>query len=114
MEGGKAFATILLSLTCLAFAGCTSAPPVSCGGDSLETVPGVPYSIIDSYILPDIKRSLNVRLSEKVSEDTLRAIALQLKVQDSRSYQRTFISCIPSRYALELGGVGHHAFQPKS
>jgi len=51
----------------------------------------VSYFIIDSDILPGVKRSLDVRLNKKVSEDTLRAIALKLKSQDSREYERTFI-----------------------
>lgn len=51
----------------------------------------VTYSIIDSYTLPDVKRSLTVRLSEKVSEDTLHSIAMELKAQDPRHYERTFI-----------------------
>ncbi len=54
----------------------------------------VSYSIIDSSTLPGIKRSLDVRLSKKVSERTLRAIALKLKSQDSRDYDRTFIHTI--------------------
>ena len=57
--------------------------------------PGIPadvsYSIINSDIFLDYKRSLDVRLNKKVSEETLRAIALKLKAQDSRNYERTFI-----------------------
>lgn len=51
----------------------------------------VTYSIIDSDTFLDYKRSLDVRLNKKVSEETLRAIALKLKAQDSRNYERTFI-----------------------
>jgi hypothetical protein len=51
----------------------------------------VSYSIIDSHTLPGVKRSLNVRLNKKVSQETLQAIALELKSQDSRRYDRTFI-----------------------
>jgi len=51
----------------------------------------VTYSIIDSDTFLDYKRSLDVRLNKKVSEATLRTIALKLKAQDSRSYERTFI-----------------------
>ena len=56
------------------------------------TIPtDVTYSIIDSDTFLDYKRSLDVRLNKKVSEKTLRAIALKLKAQDSRDYERTFI-----------------------
>jgi len=51
----------------------------------------VAYSIIDSYTFLDYKRSLDVRLNKKVSEATLQTIALKLKAQDSRHYERTFI-----------------------
>jgi len=60
---------------------------------SVPTIPAdVTYSIIDSDTYLDYKRSLEVRLNKKVSEDTLRAIAIKLKSQDSRHYERTFIS----------------------
>ncbi len=56
------------------------------------TIPDdVSYSIIDSDVMPVFKRSLVVRLNKKVSERTLRALALKLKSQDSRNYERTFI-----------------------
>ena len=56
------------------------------------TIPAdVSYEVIDTYILPGIKRQLDVRLNKKVSEDILRAIALELKSNDSRQYDRTFI-----------------------
>lgn len=49
------------------------------------------YSIVNSDILPSIKRSLDVRLSRKVPLDVLRSIAFKLKAQDPRAYERTFI-----------------------
>jgi hypothetical protein len=55
------------------------------------TIPSdVSFSIIDSNALPSVIRSLNVRLSRKVSEQTLRAIALKLKAQPP-AYDRTMI-----------------------
>ncbi|MCK4913717.1 MAG: hypothetical protein KAI59_04270 [Planctomycetes bacterium] len=51
----------------------------------------ITYEIINTQTFRDIKRSLDVRLNKKVSEETLRAIALKLKAQDSRKYERTFI-----------------------
>lgn len=56
------------------------------------TIPSdVSFSIIDSSTLLSIKRRVDVRLNRRVSEQTLRTIALQLKTQDSRAYDRTFM-----------------------
>ena len=49
------------------------------------------YKIINEDILPGIKRSLDIRLNKKVSEETLRSIAVELKNLDRRHYERTFI-----------------------
>ena len=50
----------------------------------------ISYSIVNSDILPGIKRSLDVRLNKKISEASLLTIALELKAQDPRNYERTF------------------------
>ena len=50
------------------------------------------YTIIDTHILPGIKRALNVRLSRKVSKDVLHSIALELKNRDANRYKQTFIA----------------------
>jgi hypothetical protein len=56
------------------------------------TIPAdVTYTIISSDTYLDWKRSLDVRLNKKVSEETLRAIALKLKSADSKKYESTFI-----------------------
>ena len=56
------------------------------------TIPDdVSYSIIDSTAIAGIKRSLDVRLNKRVAENTLHAIALKLKSQDSQDYDHTFI-----------------------
>ncbi len=49
------------------------------------------YTIIDTNIIPGIKRSIDVRLNRKVSEKGLRAIALKLKRSDPKPYDRTYI-----------------------
>jgi hypothetical protein len=51
----------------------------------------VTYTIIDENIVPGIKRSLDIRLNKKVSEEVLRSIALNLRNADSNSYERTFV-----------------------
>lgn len=55
------------------------------------TIPSdVSFEIIGSDAIPGVIRNLNVRLSRKVSEQTLRAIALKLKAQPP-AYDRTMI-----------------------
>lgn len=51
----------------------------------------VSYSIIHSRTVPGRKQAFEVRLSKKVSEEVLRAIALELRAQDPGDYHRTFI-----------------------
>lgn len=72
----------------------------------------VAYSIIDSSTLAGIKRSLDVRLNKKVSERTLRAIALKLKSQDSRDYDRTFIIYYLPWMAVGSGAWATTHFNP--
>jgi len=122
---GKKVAEKIVSLTCLVFAGCVSAPiqeqPAkadygqyieSSGDHSTKTEAVVTYSIVDSYILPGIKRSLVVRLNKKVSEETLRNIAFKLKVQDPRYYVRTFISYNLPGMKLNSGAWATTHFDP--
>ncbi|PHS02936.1 MAG: hypothetical protein COA78_19810 [Blastopirellula sp.] len=49
------------------------------------------YTIVDHGTLHRIKRSIQVRLSRKVSEEVLTALALKLKNADPVTYERTFI-----------------------
>jgi hypothetical protein len=65
----------------------------------------VTYSVLNTSVMPGVKRSLDVRLSRRVSESTLRDIALKLKANDARSYERTFIC-----YYLPDMEVGHGAW----
>ena len=73
----------------------------------------VSYTIIKSSTLPGIKRSLDVRINKKVSERTLRALALKLKSDDTREYERTFICYYLPNMTVDAGawaGSGHRAF----
>ncbi len=72
----------------------------------------VSYSIIDSSMLPGIKRSLDVRLNKKVSDTTLGAIALKLKSKDSRDYERTFITYYLPGMAVGAGAWATTHFNP--
>ncbi len=49
------------------------------------------YPIIDQQIIPGVKRALTIRLNRKVTEEQLRAIALELKARDPTNYKRTFV-----------------------
>lgn len=100
------FTLILISILNLVTIGCddgrqsaTSGEPSAASPKSQQpreaqtlTIPDdVSYSIINSSTLAGIKHSLDVRLNKKVSEETLRSLALKLKSQDARNYERIFI-----------------------
>ena len=72
----------------------------------------VSYSIIDSTATAGIKRSLDVRLNKRVAEDTLRAMALKLKSQDSRDYDRTFITYYLPGMTVGAGAWATTHFRP--
>ena len=61
------------------------------GGQDSAIPDDVTYSVIQTNIVTGIRKSIDVRLNKKVSEDALREIALELKARDSRPYDRTFI-----------------------
>jgi len=70
------------------------------------------YSVIQTNIVTGIRKSIDVRLAEEVSEDTLRAIALELKSGDSRHYDRTFIVYYLPEMAVGGGGWATTHFDP--
>ena len=72
----------------------------------------VSYSIINSTATAGIKRSLDVRLNKRVAEDTLRALALKLKSQDSRDYDRTFITYYLPGMTVGAGAWATTHFRP--
>ena len=78
------------------------------------TIPDdVSYSIIDSTAIAGIKRSLDVRLNKRVAEDTLHAIAHKLKSQDSRNYDRTFITYYLPGMTVGTGAWATTHFTPE-
>lgn len=84
---------ICLATAILVFiAGCgdTSTPP-SDQSAAMSIPDDVTYTIIEENIVPGSKRSLDIRLNRKVSEDVLTAIAMKLKSVDPNTYDRTFI-----------------------
>jgi len=72
----------------------------------------ITYEIINTHTFRDIKRSLDVRLNKKVSEDTLRIIALELKTQDPRNYERTFICYYLPDMEVDAGAWATTHFNP--
>jgi len=105
---------IVVSNLCLIYSGCTDLDQTATPEQprDQEIPDDVTYPIIDSNILPGIKRSLDVRLSRKVSEQALRAIALELKSQDSRRYERTFIVYYLPDMTVGAGGWATTHFTP--
>lgn len=90
-----------------------STGPVSPAATATPSIPAdVAYSVIDTDIVPGIKRSLDVRLNKKVSEDVLHAIALELKTSDSRQYDRTFIVYYLPEMTVGAGGWATTHFDP--
>lgn len=87
--------------------------PVPTSDASLLALMPVPtYSVIATNIIPGIKRSLDVRLSKKVSEEELRAIAVELKSNDSQQYERTFIVYYLPGMTVNAGGWATTHFNP--
>ena len=80
-----------VGIAMILFASCTvkdnDEPPTETAIPS-----GVTYEVIETDTLGTIKRSVDVRLNQRVSQDTLRALALVIRDQDSRDHDRTFIT----------------------
>ena len=72
----------------------------------------VQLTILNLDIIPGIKRSIDVRLSRKVSATELEAIGRKLKADDSRSYDRTFIGYFLPRMKLGQGYWARTDFKP--
>jgi hypothetical protein len=82
----------LSSILCLTLMIACNPSPVEEQTEVASVIPAnVSYEVLNTDIIPDIKRSLDIRLNKKVSEDVLRAIALELKSSDSNDYEHTFI-----------------------
>jgi hypothetical protein len=62
--------------------------------------------------VPNIKRSVDVRLNRRVSTDVLRAIALEIRAKDGRPYQRTFILYYLPDMKVDAGAWASSHFNP--
>lgn len=74
---------------------------------------GVTYEVLRETKLPGIKRSLDVRLSERTDEAELRDIAMKLKALDPAAYERTFIVYYLPGMEPGAGGWATSHFNPK-
>ena len=80
---------------------------------SVAPIPAdVTYTIINTDVIPGIKRSLDVRLNRKVQEDVLRSIARELKKADRNRYERTFIVYYLPEMKVGAGGWATTHFNP--
>lgn len=52
---------------------------------------GVSYEIISEEVIPKLKRSVDIRLNQRVSKDALTQIAFALKDSEAKSFEKTFI-----------------------
>lgn len=77
-----------------------------------ENPVSVNYSIIDTDIIPGIKRSLEVRLGKKVAEEELRRISLALKSTDPSQYERTLIAYYLPGMKVGAGAWATARFDP--
>lgn len=57
-----------------------------------QTFEGVHYTIIDASRIKNIKCSIDIRIDRKVSKDVLRKLALKLRDDEPRNYDRMFIT----------------------
>ncbi len=72
----------------------------------------VTFTIIDKNVVPGVKRSLDIRLNRKVSEDVLQAIAMKLKNSDPKTYDQTFIGYYLPDMQVNAGSWATTHFNP--
>ena len=70
------------------------------------------YKVVEQHRGPGAKLSLHVELSRKVSEDTLRAIAMRLKSDEPAQYDRIFITYSLPGMTLGAGAWATTHFNP--
>lgn len=70
------------------------------------------YEIISERIIPGVKRDIDVRLSQKISADDLRSIAIKLRNADPNRYERTFIGYYLPGMEIGAGSWATTHFNP--
>lgn len=116
-------AVVVVFLSVLGFVACervesdlvaTTKPSAEVTAEAIPPIipEDISYSIIDADIVPNIKRSINVRLNRKATEDVLRLIAIDLKSNDSQQYERTFMVYYLPGMEVGSGGWATTHFNP--
>ncbi|MCK4694738.1 MAG: hypothetical protein KAT74_03200 [Candidatus Cloacimonetes bacterium] len=78
-----------------------------------KTLEDVTYNIIQENKIPDIKRSVDIRINRRVSKDELREIALTIKAKDKSGYDRTFICYYLPDMIIDEGAWATTHFNPE-
>lgn len=73
----------------------------------------VTYRILQEETIPNVKRSVDVRLSRRVSADILRAIAHEITAKDNSRYRRTFILYYLPEMEVGAGAWASSHFNPE-
>lgn len=84
--------------------------PMLANSESIETVD---YSIISDTNFQDVKRSVDVRLKNKVSIDTLGEIAKQIHSDQKKDFYRTFITYYLQGMEVGSGAWATSHFNPE-
>lgn len=78
-----------------------------------DILEGVKYQIINDETFQDYKRSVDVRLEDKISEEQLKALALRLKAKNSNNFERTFITYLLPDMVLNSDAWATTHFNPE-
>ncbi len=106
---GATFLIILLANAATTLAGgASNEHPIV-----IEEIPSVAFSIISESDLHNFKRSIDVRLREKISVDELTLIANKLKRSELKTYERTFICYFLPDMEVGLGAWAATHFNPE-
>lgn len=87
-------------------------PPRSQPDLSLDILNGVDYTVINDETLHDIKRTIDIRLKEKITKEQLRALAFKLKSKNPNEFERTFICYLLPGMKLNAGAWATTHFNP--
>jgi hypothetical protein len=82
-------------------------------GSNNKTTEDLTYRIIKENKIPDIKRSVDIRINCRVSKDKLHEIALTIKAKDKSQYERTFICYYLPNMIVDEGAWATTHFNPE-
>ena len=87
--------------------------PFNCFEGNALSMNRVSYQIIKDQKKPNIKRSVDVRINQRVTVERLKSIAMAIKETDYNSYERTFILYYLSGQVINSGAWASSHFNPK-